>query len=1007
MAAVAVAWHAARPGAAMPAHLILLGTPSIAHGDATRALPFERRTQLLAYLALKAGWVGRAEIAALLWPEQEAKLAYTNLRKALHRLPALAAGVDVQAEGNALRVGVDTDVGAFESALRDGRIADALALWRGDLLRGFDEDANEAWTGWLRFERDRLRGAWRSAASEYLAGDPPVRDAIALAARLVEADPLDEGALRLHLQALVRGGQVAHARQVHREFADRLQRELALAPGPALAAVFEAPGASRSPDRTAAAPRPAAAADGFVGRAVELRRVSGLLAQDDCRLLCLSGPGGVGKTRFAQRIVAELGDRFEDGATFVALDDLSSAQEIGARLLRELGVVAKARVEAGDQAVETLRAMQKLLVLDNFEHVIDGAPLVERLIAQCPRVRIVVTSRIRLALPSEWLFPLEGLPWPDAEDRDRIEDFDAVRLFAGVARRMRPDFSAANEAVAVIDICQQVEGLPLALELAASWTRLLSCEAIAKELREGRELLRSEDGVRPARHASIEAVFEQSWRLLSDIERDVLARLSVMSGSFTAEAARDVAFARLAVLASLADKSLLHRDDARLRLHPLVQQLAGAKLPADAAFAAHAAHAAHYLNLLHQLKPGLRVMGPEALEVIDSDYENCRQAWHFAVETGEGAALRQSVPALVGYFEDRARFAEGRALLAGAIESSLAERDPALKALLVGQAALIELRLARYAEADAMAADALAIGRHSGDPGIRFRALSVRAGCAVNTGRLADAKRWYSEALAVARRTGALADVAPTLENIALVEKRLGRYDEALRMSSEAIDRYRAHGDVARLAVGLSNLGSLHLFLGRTGPGKAALEEALRLAERHDLVSTKAYALANLVELALKERDRSRAQELADRALGMTEAAGMRALAGWLELQRARLAAWRGDLAQAHALLSKGAALASALDAPSLKAAAIIACADVLHALGEPASAQHVLAFGMAQDAISAPDREELRQAWEGLGSDPLPATWPVASLDDLMRRLADEAALAHAPLVAALRSAN
>ncbi len=198
-------------------------------------------------------------------------------------------------------------------------------------------------------------------------------------------------------------------------------------------------------------------------------------------------------------------------------------------------------------------------MLDNFEQIVDAAPMLERLLAACPHVKAVVTSRVRLNLASEWLLPLEGLPYPEDEDREQLESFDAARLFVRSARRVRPDLMPAAEASAIIDICRQVEGLPLALELAAAWTRVLSCAAIAHELRHGMELLQAADSTRPARHASIDDVFEQSWRLLTDIERDVLARLSVFHGSFMPEAARAVGGVPLPVLAALVDKSLLQR----------------------------------------------------------------------------------------------------------------------------------------------------------------------------------------------------------------------------------------------------------------------------------------------------------------------------------------------------------------------------------------------------------------------------------------------------------------
>src|SRR4029453_7793579 len=249
--------------------------------------------------------------------------------------------------------------------------------------------------------------------------------------------------------------------------------------------------------------------DSFVGRTVELRRALSLLAQNDCRLLTVSGPGGVGKTRMAQRILGECGSLFPDGATFIPLEDLTTIDELGGRIAGELEVKLKGHSDPLVQVTDVLRLRQGLLVFDNFEHLTDAASVLDRLLAECPRMKAVVTSRVRLGLANEWLLPLTGLPVPEPEALDELESFAAARLFIPAARRVDPSLNPAAEAAAIGEICRSVEGLPLALELAASWTRVLSCKDIAAELGHGAELLQSVDASRPARHASIEIVFEQ------------------------------------------------------------------------------------------------------------------------------------------------------------------------------------------------------------------------------------------------------------------------------------------------------------------------------------------------------------------------------------------------------------------------------------------------------------------------------------------------------------------
>lgn len=990
--------------------LNLFGSPTAQWAGRTLALPFERRTQLIVLLALRRQWVPRAEVAAMLWPEQESRLAFANLRKTLFRMGSLPWAVAIETQGAALRLEVATDVAAFESALREQRTAEVLAAYRGELLAGFDDGESEAWTRWVGFERDRLRAAWRGVALAWLA-DAAVEpaQAIELSARLLEADPLDEAALHHHMGALAREGQAGAARQAYRQFAERLSADLGLAPGAELSALHDSLGSVARPvvDGSVAA-SPVAGDDGFVGRSIELQRIADLLARDECRLLCLIGPGGVGKTRLARRVVQALAPRFADGALFVALEDVDTPAQLGLRLAHEAGVAGgRGQADVLARVVEAWRERQLLLVLDNFEQLAEHAPLLDRLLQDCPRLKILVTSRLRLAVAGEWSMPVEGLPCPDPEDDDRAESFDAVRLFVKAARRVEPAFSAAAERAAIVDICRQVEGLPLALELAAAWVRVLSCEAIAEELRRGTELLRASDTRHPPRHASIEAVFEHSWRRLSAAERDVLARLSVFHGGFSVEAARAVAGASLPVLGALADKSLLAKHGTRMELHPLVQQMAALRLDQGAAReATEAAHADYFHRWLRQLEPAAENGQREALQAIDLEFENCRRAWQCSIAQGQAEAILDSVPTLLNHFEHRARFEEGLALLRQATDSPLGRADARLRSLLLGLAALMELRLVRFADAQASASQALAAAQGTPARKAKYQALAVLGGCALFTGRPADARRHYQQALALAQSGSNPHDIAATLDNLALCEKRLGRYDEALRLTLEALAQHRRHGDHARVAVCLNNLGSMFTFMDDGEAAQAHLREALQLSERHGLVSTRAFVLANLTELALKTDDVEAARAHAEQAIEVAHSGGLRSLVGWLKVQLARLAARRGELPLAHALLAEGAELALTLGAQSVKPAVLLGWAELLEAQGQAGAARRVLAFAADEPTLSAPDRDELRAAWARRAS---PATqdppWPGMGVDELLQRIVIEREIAHAPLIATLRA--
>jgi predicted ATPase len=661
------------------------------------------------------------------------------------------------------------------------------------------------------------------------------------------------------------------------------------------------------------------------------------------------------------------------------------------------------RGDAIDEVVAALRERHTLLVVDNFEQVASGAARLARMLDGCPRLTLVVTSRVRLALADEWVFPVEGLPCPEPEDQDRIESFDAARLFVQAARRVHPELDAAAEGSAIVDICRQVEGLPLALLLAAGWTRVLSCTAIAGELARGTELLRAVDGTQTDRHSSFEVVFDQSWRLLTAPERDALARLSVFRGGFSPEAARAVAGVSLPVLGALADKSLLRKEGSRLQLHPLVQQMAAARLDDQRRDATCRAHAAHFTNLLAQWARAIEEGDVRTLHALDEDYANCSETWRHAVAKGEGEQLARCAPTLHDYFDHRARFEEGLALFREASDAPSPAIGRAFRARALAIVAHLEYRLARFAEAQASARLALAAAA-AGDRPARYMANSVLAACAMETDRLTEAAGLYEKALALARASANDRDAASTLENMALVHKRMGHYDESLRLSLEALAQHRRNGDTAAVALCLSNLGSLYMFLGQDATAAAHLVEAQALSERAGLVSTRAFVLANLTELAMRARDDARARSLAERALEVAIAGGIRRLASWLEVQLARLAIRRGDLDAARSRLARGTETALTIGATTLKAALLLAYVELLEAQGERECASLVLALAMEEPSLPAANRDELRQAWEARDlerrDDGRRSSIP---LDEVLHRIVIEAEIAHAPLIAAL----
>ncbi len=398
----------------------------------------------------------------------------------------------------------------------------------------------------------------------------------------------------------------------------------------------------------------------FIGRTQELAEIAALLADPACRLLTLVGPGGIGKTRLAVEATQTLD--FPNGVHFVPLQPVADAALLPIAITNAIGIQFFGADEPRIQLLNYLRERQTLLILDNFEHLTDGVDFVVEIL-NAPGVKLLVTSRTALNIQAEWRYAVGGLNIP--ENGNEIENFDAVKLFAERARRVRHNFSLSDHPADVIRICQLTEGMPLALELAAGWLKALSCAEIANEIQRGLDFLAADLRDVPERHRSMAAAFSQSWHMLTDDEQKIFRRMSVFRGGFTREAAEQVTGATLQILASLVDKSLLRVDSAgRYDVHELLRQYGEAKLEAAGEIEAiRDTHSGYFLNFLAQRD--LDVKGRRqvaALDEIETDLENVRTAWYRGVDQGNAVAINRAIECCTLFFEMRSRVSEHEAL---------------------------------------------------------------------------------------------------------------------------------------------------------------------------------------------------------------------------------------------------------------------------------------------------------------------------------------------------------
>ncbi len=562
----------------------------------------------------------------------------------------------------------------------------------------------------------------------------------------------------------------------------------------------------------------------LVGREQELADVRALLDRADVRLVSLTGPGGTGKTRLSLQVGTDAVDDYADGVWFVALEKATDETVAVAELAQALGVREIAGQSPLDAVTEYLRDKRLLLVLDNFEQVVHEAPLVARLLGGSPGIKMLVTSRVRLALQGEHEYSVPPLEVPSRRAEAAVPELmgcSAIRLFVERARAAKSDFTLTDDnAAAVVEICRRLDGLPLAIELAAARVKLLPPRAMLSRLENRLNLLTGGGRDRPARQQTLRGAIAWSYDLLAPEEQTLFARLAVCAGGCVFEAAEIVGNADgdldlLTSLEMLVDHSLVRQvEDAdgepRFLMLATIREYARERLAAsDEADAMDDRHAAWCVSLAEEAEPAL--LGPEQqvwLERLEREHDNLRAALTWNLGNARGEQGVRLAGALARFWEMRGHLSEGRRWLEAALATN-ADIPAGLTAKALRGLASLMVAQGDYEPAAALYEQSLTLYRDLGDERSTADALAGLASTASHRGDYERAAAFYEQSLSLFQQLKNEWGIAVTLNGMANDAHDLGNFEKANALYEQSLKRFEALGSQRDTARALNNLATI------------------------------------------------------------------------------------------------------------------------------------------------------------------------------------------------------